>query len=148
MVEKSDMMYKSEVLSIIDNYSIHNGRELRLINLRGGVPYNYMYKTFFTKLRTASYVQVFYDIKPSDELIKIDRASKLIILKNYKEALDILKDVTLTPYTNNLIGVCYMMTEDIVNARISLQKAIEGGNIDAQNNLIRLDYQQNNIQYK
>ena len=148
MVEKSDMMYKSEVLSIIDNYSIHNGRELRLMNLRGGVPYNYMYKTFFTKLRTASYVQVFYDIKPSDELIKIDRASKLIILKNYKEALDILKDVTLTPYTNNLIGVCYMMTEDIVNARISLQKAIEGGNIDAENNLIRLDYQQNNIQYK
>ena len=148
MVEKSDMMYKSEVLSIIDNYSIHNGRELRLMNLRGGVPYNYMYKTFFTKLRTASYVQVFYDIKPSDELIKIDIASKLIISKNYKEALDILKDVTLTPYTNNLIGVCYMMTEDIVNARISLQKAIEGGNIDAQNNLIRLDYQQNNIQYK
>ena len=148
MVEKSDMMYKSEVLSVIDNYSINNGRELRLMNLRGGVPYNYMYKTFFTKLRTASYVQVFYDIKPSDELIKIDKASKLIMSKNYKEALGILKDVTSTPYTNNLIGVCYMMTGDIAKARISLQKAIEGGNIDAKNNLIRLDYQQNNIQYK
>ena len=148
MVEKSDMMYKSEVLSVIDNYSINNGRELKLMNLRGGVPYNYMYKTFFSKLRMASYVQVFYDIKPSDEVVKIDIASKLIISKNYKEALDILKDVTLTPYINNLIGVCYMMTEDIVNARISIQKAIEGGDVDAQNNLIRLDYQQNNIQYK
>ena len=147
MVEKSDMKYKNEVLSIIDNTTINNGRELKLMNLRGGVPYNYMFNTFFSKLRTASYVKVFYDIKPNDQFKEIDRASGLIKSKNYKEALAILKEITPSPYTNNLIGVCYMMTEDAVNARIYLQKAIDGGSVNAEKNIKQLDYQRDNIQY-
>ena len=147
MIEKSDMNDKEELLSIIDKYSISNGRKIKLMNLKGGIPYNYMFKTFFPKLRKASYVRVFYDIKPNDEFKEIDRASGLIKSNNYKEALAILKEITPSPYTDNLIGVCYMMTEDAVNARIYLQKAIDGGSVNAENNLKQLDYQRDNIQY-
>lgn len=147
MVESSTMESRDEVLSIIANDSIFEGRELKLMNLDGGDPYMYMFEEFFPKLRKASYIQVFYDIKPNEEFVKIDRASGLIELKRYQLAIDLLQGVTPTPYTNNLIGVCYMQMEDLKNARTYLQRAIDGGSSDAKENLKRLNYQQDNIQY-
>ena len=90
MVENSNMEYKDEVLSIIDTYSIHGGREKKLMDLKVGNPYRYMLKEFFPELRKASYVQIFYDIKPNEEFVKIDRASEFIKVKSYKAALKLV----------------------------------------------------------
>ena len=148
LVEQSDMKYKNEVLAIIKNYTIDEGRELKLMKLRGGAPYNYIYKEFFPALRKASYVRVYYDFKSNNTFAKIDSASEFIKSKRYNEALAMLKDVMPTPYTYNLMGVCYMMTGDAVNARVCLGKAIDGGDANAKDNLKSLDYQRDNIQYK
>ena len=61
LVEQSGMPYKQEVLDIIDNYSIEEGRETKLINLHLGVPYRYIKEQFFPQLRCSNYIQVFYD---------------------------------------------------------------------------------------
>lgn len=50
-LEMSDMKYKQEVLDIIDKYSIPQGREKKLMDLRGGVPYNDMLQHLFPPLR-------------------------------------------------------------------------------------------------
>lgn len=61
MVEASDMRYRSEVLNILRNVpetTYRNGRLVdsrlkRLMDLRGGRPYNYMLTHFFPELRSA-----------------------------------------------------------------------------------------------
>ena len=139
MVKSSDMAYRDEVLYIIDNYSVANGRERRLMELAGGNPYRYMLKEFFPELRKASSIKVLYDIHPNGELITVDKASEAIQLGDYRRALNLLKDVEPTPYTDNLKGVCYMMIEDAGSARVYFQRAIDGGNSDAQKNLNALN---------
>ena len=61
MVASSDMRCRDEVLDILDNTPlwifdgagrIVDGRKKRLMDLRGGVPYNYMAEHFFPGLRT------------------------------------------------------------------------------------------------
>lgn len=51
--------YKEEVLSIINSNSIFNGREKKLMDLHGGIPYKYMFRNIFPLLRRAE-VQIDY----------------------------------------------------------------------------------------
>ena len=147
MVSRSNMEHKEAVLSIITNYGIYNGREKKLMELKQGDPYRYMLKMFFPALRKASYIQVCCTIKPNSDFAKIDQAALFIEHKTYSEALILLQQVTPTSYVNNLIGVCYMMLQDAVKARLYLKLAIDGGNKEAKINLDKLDYQRDNIQY-
>lgn len=61
MVNNSNMQYKGEVLSIIENYSIFGGREKKLMDLRRGDPYRYMLKYMFPALRK-SICRVYYTV--------------------------------------------------------------------------------------
>ncbi|MEG0559177.1 MAG: DUF3868 domain-containing protein [Muribaculaceae bacterium] len=47
----SDIRYKSQILDIITNTSVENGRETKLMRLKGGVPYKEMLKNIFPTLR-------------------------------------------------------------------------------------------------
>ena len=62
MVEQSDMRYKNEVLDIINNIGIFEGRELKLMLLKGGEPYKYMLSAMFPKLRYARY-SINYEVR-------------------------------------------------------------------------------------
>jgi outer membrane protein OmpA-like peptidoglycan-associated protein len=70
LVEQSDMPSKEEVIRIIDTVPVWNpgstpGREKLLMELDGGVPYQYMLKNFFPLLRNAAYIKIYYDDKNS-----------------------------------------------------------------------------------
>lgn len=52
-LETIEMEYKDEVLDIIQNITVEKGRENKLMQLRGGVPYRYMLKYIFPSLRVA-----------------------------------------------------------------------------------------------
>lgn len=66
MVASSDMPCRDMVLSIIDNYPeltlkdgiVVNSRNKRLMDLKGGVPYNYMMEHFFPVLRGAIVITI------------------------------------------------------------------------------------------
>lgn len=75
MVEASDMQYKREVLDIIDNVPVEQGREKKLMDLESGRPYRYLQDHFFPKLRSAGYIRIFYDSKPSDEAKESNEAA-------------------------------------------------------------------------
>ena len=56
----AEMESRYDVLRIIDTVSILGGREKRLMDLAGGVPYRYMKRYLFPKLRNAALVKVYY----------------------------------------------------------------------------------------
>jgi len=61
LVEDSDMRYRSEVIDLIDHVDVFQGREKKLMDLKGGVPYKYMLKNFFPALRRVE-ITVNYDL--------------------------------------------------------------------------------------
>ena len=68
-----EMEYKDEVLEIIRNIPIEKGRETKLMQLHGGVPYRYMLKYIFPSLRVAI-CKVNYEVKN----FNIDEAKEVI----------------------------------------------------------------------
>ena len=52
-LDTMEIEYKDEVLDIIRDIPIEKGRETKLMQLRGGVPYRYMLKYIFPSLRIA-----------------------------------------------------------------------------------------------
>lgn len=61
LTDASTLPEREEVLEIIDNVDIFKGREKKLMDLNGGVPYNTMLKEFFPLLRRVEIV-VEYDL--------------------------------------------------------------------------------------
>ena len=72
-LETLDMDYKNEMLDIIQDIPIEKGRETKLMQLRGGVPYRYLLKNVFPSLRVAI-CKVNYDIKNCN----VDEAKEVI----------------------------------------------------------------------
>ena len=139
LVEKLKMPYYKEVLHIIDNNSIFEGREKKLMDLAGGVPYRYMSKHYFSKLRSASYIQIFYELTSNDELKIQQDAVDLIAQKRYESALDMLNTLQVSASIDNLKGVCYMMLGDVRSAQGLFQRAIDNGSKHAIENLKKLN---------
>lgn len=66
MVNESDMADKETVLRIIDSIPVKGNKERKsrigeLMRLKGGIPYQYMQKYFFPKLRSSTCIKVFYE---------------------------------------------------------------------------------------
>lgn len=139
MVEASDMEYKDEVLKIIDTYPILKGREVELMKLKGGRPYNYMLKHFFPSLRSAGYIRIYYESKPLPDFEPINQAIGLYNKKEYSAVLLRLEDVTPTGTTENIRGICYMMLGNYQQAEAALKKAVVWGDTQAPDNLRQLD---------
>lgn len=76
MVAESDMLYKGEVLHILDNTPVWvfdeagrvvDGRKKQLMDLRGGMPYTYMLENFFPDLRSSLSVACYRKHEPPVE---------------------------------------------------------------------------------
>lgn len=52
--------FREEVLEIIDTVPVLKGREKRLMDLRGGVPYRWMMEHLFPRQRNAGYIRLYY----------------------------------------------------------------------------------------
>ncbi len=73
IVSQGDDPWREDVLNIIDNYSIEEGRETKLMALNGGAPYRYLLKNVFPATRLVVVSVDFnvdaYDIVRIGELI-------------------------------------------------------------------------------
>ena len=65
LLGQSDMPYRDEVLEIIDAYAVEQNREAKLMAFKGGVPYKYMLREMFPKLRRVVF-QADYEVRPFD----------------------------------------------------------------------------------
>ena len=139
MVAQSNITDKDKVLWIIDNYSVFEGREKKLIELNGGTTYRHLLAEYFPKLRSAGYMQLFYDVKANEDFINSTRAVELIKQKKYQVALDLLTQIQQTPFRDNLIGVCYQSMGDNDSAKEHFVRAMNEGDTDALNNMLNLE---------
>ncbi|MEG1076646.1 MAG: hypothetical protein RSD89_06035 [Mucinivorans sp.] len=138
MVEASDMQYKDLVLATMAKYTVRQGREVELMKLKWGRPYNYMLEHFFPKLRSAGYIRVFYDSAKSTDTEATNQAIKLYNDQAYADVLARLANVASTAVVENMRGVCHMMLGDYEASETALQKAISMGSTDAQKQLEQL----------
>ena len=72
----SDLADKQEVLDIIENYPIENGREKKIMDLANGRTYHYMLKEMFPSLRRVV-CKVDYDVKP----FNVEEAKEVIMTR-------------------------------------------------------------------
>ncbi len=147
-VEKSDMKYREEVLRIIRDVPVLNGREKQLMDLAGGEPYRYMLTHFFPELRNAGYIQVYYDetatanAAVTEENAKLDILNKAVDKINCKEyfaAISLLDRVDNDPRALNLKGVCLMMQQKYDEAEALFKKAMATGDHFAAENMRELE---------
>lgn len=142
MVAQSDIEAKYEMLYIIDNVPILDGREKQLMEVAGGRPYKFMVRYFFPRLRNAAYIKVYYDNPPAVTAAAqdIEQAWALIHKEEYRAALELLEAHTALSGggVENLMGVCCMMLHDYDRARAYLRQAVAKGNTEAGENLKRI----------
>lgn len=142
LVKASDMQYREEVLEIIEQYPVKQGREKHLMDLREGRPYRYMLEHFFPQLRNAGYIQIYYDFEPDTTIVKLNSAIELINDKQYAESLAILGTLKTHMRVDNLMGVALMMMGRYAEAELHLSRAAEGGNKEAAQNLEQIKKKQ------
>lgn len=139
IIDASDMEYKDEVLYIIDNVSDIKERKKQLKALRDGSPYYHMFIHFFPQLRSVGFIHIFYDSKPSPDVVNTNTAIELYNKAYYADALDVLLDVSETALTVGLKGVCQMMLGQYDLAQQTLTRAVEMGDVKASANLKQLE---------
>lgn len=135
LVEQSDMQYKQEVLDIINDVPVVQGRKKQLMDLKGGRPYKYMLEHLFPQLRSAGYIRIFYESKPDEQFVKTNDAISLYNNNEYNDAIARLDGVPPTAVTENIRGTCYMMIGQYDKAQQHLNRAVQMGNTQATESL-------------
>lgn len=83
IVKQSDIKCRNNILDIIKNVSIEDGRELHLMKLNGGATYQYLLKNIFPSTR-----QVIIDVEYNIDAYDIDRIAELINSKPQNLSLE------------------------------------------------------------
>ncbi|MCD8073132.1 MAG: OmpA family protein [Alistipes sp.] len=159
-VEGSQMPSRGEVLEVIDGYTIEQQeRKRKLRELHAGVPYAYMLENFYPALRSAGYVQVYYEIDRTatvatavtDEqgrttwidpdsprnrgVTAINKALGHMVDHRFDRALELLAEFSDDPRSWNHIGVCHMMCGDYDTADEYFRRAMQAGDENAARNM-------------
>ncbi len=151
IVERSDMKYKQEVLSIIANVDILKGRKEKLMELANGEVYRYMQEYFFPSLRRIEMDVVYvirpecvqqpdnfypqyisrnnlYDVAakffPNDVTVLMNAASLALIEGDLDKAWYHLSKVQEAPEAFNNLGVYYWLQGDLKQAEQYFIRAI------------------------
>lgn len=109
LVSLSNLTDKNEILRIIRNVGIFNGRESQLMNLKGGDPYRKMAKELFPLLRRVE-ITVEYDVakmsgrlgNPTpepviEEIVEVVAESKKVNPEKVVEVVEVVEVDRLTP---------------------------------------------------
>ncbi len=159
-VEKSTMPEKLEILDIIRSHTMEQEiRKTKLRQLNGGQPYRYMLENFYPSLRSAGYVQVYYEIdrkatvatavtdefgrttwvdpdSPQNRCVTaVNKSLGYLVDNQYEEALELLIEFKEDARAWNCLEVCYMMKGDYDEADNYFRRAIDSGDENAALNL-------------
>lgn len=146
LVKASSMKEKEQVLAIINNTAIADGRETKLMELAGGAPYNYMLTNMFPSLRKAEcrieYNVRNYDVEETRKLISTKpqnlSLSEMFLLANsyqagsdeFNEVMGIAVRMYPEDETANLNAAnAALQVGDIKSAEKYLQKAGNGAEV-------------------
>ena len=144
IVRESDMEYKEEVLSIIENTSLSGEqKKLKIEELNYGWVWQKMLKEIYPQLRCARYLAIYYDSSDDKTIDIINQANAMIREGKYAEAEEHMKKAADDARGYNTAGVAVMMQGRFEEAMPLFQKAMEGGNKSAQKNIETLNAEYN-----
>ena len=144
IVRESDMEYKEEVLSIIENTSLSGEqKKLKIEELNYGWVWQKMLKEIYPQLRCARYLAIYYDSSDDKTIDIINQANAMIREGKYAEAEEHMKKAADDARGYNTAGVAVMMQGRFEEALPLFQKAMEGGNKSAQKNIETLNAEYN-----
>ena len=133
-VVHSHMDHKDEVLSIMDQYSIQQGREKRLMDLYGGQPYKYRLAHFFPALRRME-LEMIYTVRAftpteTDSVLQ-DRPQDLSLQEIYEVARERNTDQTIqhrrTEYGKEYdVAVRYFPNDAVANINAASAALVRG----------------------
>ena len=107
--------HKQEILDVIDRVPVwdsrtQTGRMGSLWKIGKEVPYRYMLKYMFPRLRNATYIKIYIETQPDPASSTIDQAIRLIAERRYDQALPLLESIQGDPRAWIPLGACYAMT--------------------------------------
>lgn len=138
MVAASDLYERDEILRIIDNVPVRQGRELELMKLAGGRPYLYMLEHMFPELRNSAFIKVYYENIPDPAAEALAAGATLVSRGRYAEALTVLRGAEEGPARDLLEGSALFFSGDEAGAVPLLERAAKGGEAEARTLLERL----------
>lgn len=138
LVAASDLYEREEILRIIDNVPIKQGRELQLMELAGGRPYLYMLEHMFPNLRNAAFIKVYYENIPDQGSEALSQGASLVAQGLYREAIEVLSVATPGSERDFLEGSAWLFLGDVAAAEPLLERAAACGETEAQNLLEQL----------
>lgn len=125
MVAQDNLIpYKQQILDVIDRVPVwdsrtQTGRMGTLWKIGKEVPYRYMLKYMFPKLRNATYIKIYFETQPDPASSTIDQAIRLIAERRYDQALPLLESIKGDPRAWIPLGACYAMTGRHTEASIA-----------------------------
>ena len=138
LVAASDLYEREEILHIIDNVPVTQGRELELMKLSGGRPYLYMLENMFPELRNAAFIKVYYENVPDPAADALATGAALVSQGRYAEALTVLRGAAEGSGRDLLEGSARLFSGDEAGAVPLLERAAAGGEAEARTLLERL----------
>ena len=138
LVAASDLYEREEILRIIDNVPVTQGRELELMKLSGGRPYLYMLEHMFPELRNAAFIKVYYENLPDPAAEALSRGAALVSQGLYKEALEVLSSASAGAARDLLEGSARLFSGDEAGAAPLLERAAACGEPEARKLLDQL----------
>ncbi len=147
-----EMEYKDEVLDVINNVSIEDGRETRIMKMHNGAPYRFMLTHIFPSLRVAickvEYHVKSFDVAEAKEVIKknpknLSQYEMYMVASTYPvgseefyEVFEIAAQQFPTDQTANLnAAASALMRNDLVSAEKYLNRVQPDTYKDTYNNV-------------
>lgn len=138
LVAASDLYEREEILRIIDNVPVTQGRELELMKLSGGRPYLYMLEHMFPELRNAAFIKVYYENVPDPAAEALATGAALVSQGRYAEALTVLRGAAEGSGRDLLEGSARLFSGDEAGAAPLLERAAACGEPEARKLLDQL----------
>jgi len=165
LVEESRMEHRYEILQIIDQIGIFDGRELLLMKLDGGRPYREMLRDLFPQLRRVAYQIEFTlgnrpgtwsgqrlsalpggeddeelwrflcELYPGEVSARVNLAALSLNQGDLRGAAALLDPVAEDPRAFNNLGVWYLLRGDADTAEKYFRRAAERGVKESAHNL-------------
>ncbi|MFR9650639.1 MAG: DUF3868 domain-containing protein [Rikenellaceae bacterium] len=131
IVSESDLAERDEVLGIINNISVENGRETKLMALNRGATYRYMLENFFPHVRL-----VVVDVEYNVDAYDLDRIAELIDTKPQNLSLEEMYRLSESynmgddEFEKIFLTAVKVFPDDEVAQNNALVTEIRGGNLE------------------